>query len=95
MQKVVLGHDTPVRLLPVKPARLGLVATVHADPFHCSTSVLVVLVPVSPTATQSVAVAQLTATREPCPLSEGVAANVHAEPVHCSTSGSVRPPMLW
>jgi hypothetical protein len=46
MQKVVLGHDTPTRALSAKPARLGLGTMVQADPFHCSTSVLVVPVPV-------------------------------------------------
>jgi hypothetical protein len=40
MQKVMLEHETPVRALPVKPARLGLGTMVQADPFHCSISVL-------------------------------------------------------
>jgi hypothetical protein len=46
MQKVVLGQDTPYRTLPVTTVWLGLDTTVHVDPFHCSTSVLDVLVPV-------------------------------------------------
>lgn len=92
MQKVVLGQDTPLRPLFVKPARLGLVTTVHEDPFHCSISVFE---PEKPTAMHSVAVAQLTAEKPPSPLRDGVVTNVHAEPVHCSISGSVRPLTLW
>jgi hypothetical protein len=92
VQKVVLGHDTPARPLSVKPAKLGLVTTVHKDPFHCSISVFE---PTKPTAIHSVAVAQLTAERPPSPLREGVVTNVHVEPVHCSTSGSGRPATVW
>jgi hypothetical protein len=92
MQKVVLGQDTPVRPLLVKPARLGLGTMVHADPFHCSVSVFE---PEKPTAMHDVAVAQLTAEKPPSPVREGVVTNVHAEPVHCSTSGSVRPATFW
>ena len=91
MQKVVLGHDTPARPLSVKPARLGLGTMVHTDPFHCSISVVAAT---KPTATHSVAVAQLTAEKPPSPVMAGVVTNVQAEPVHCSMSGSVRPPTL-
>src|ERR1700722_16113831 len=92
MQNVVLGQDTPLRSLPVKPAALGVGTTVHVDPFHCSASVLSSF---PPTAMHSVALAQLTEFRKTDPLSAGVVTMVHAEPFHCSTSAMYTSFTTW
>jgi hypothetical protein len=37
---VVLGHDTPFKMVQVAPLGFGLVIIDQVVPFHCSTNVL-------------------------------------------------------
>jgi hypothetical protein len=63
---------------------LGLAATDHAVPFHCSTSVPS---PALPTATQDVVDVQLTEESPADPVVAGLSMTVHEVPSHSSCSG--------
>jgi len=90
MQNVVLGHDTPLRLLSWFVLGLGLAMIDQARPSHCSTNGCIRLRfgDQLPTAMQNVALAHDTADNDPEVV--GLPTSDQRRPFHRSTSGSPR-----
>ena len=87
-QKVLERHVTPLNCADCVPAGSALAATIdHADPFHCSTSVVGVDPSVLPTATQNEGPAQETPWSTAGPSGSGPLTGAHDDPFPCSRSG--------